>query len=536
MASVNNNGPVVWVTPAKVWLLLIVAAMLLGAIFHSAIQLMVTVWNTRESYSYGYLIPVITGFMIWQKKDFLREARFMGSWGGVVVTLLGLVLFVLGTLSTATTLVQYSLIIVIIGVAISMMGWDAAKRILVPLLFLVFMVPWPSFILNNLSEQLKLLSSALGVDVIRLLGIPVFLGGNVIDLGEMKLQVATACSGLRYLFPLMSLAFISAYLFKASLWKRAIVFLSSIPLTIVMNSLRIGVIGILVHYWGITQAQGFLHAFEGWSVFMLCFGIIIGEIWILARTGDDRQTLQQAFGLELPAPVPENAERRRRGIPKQAGTAVGVLMAAAIGSHFLIVRPEIHPKRATFATFPMTIGDWRGQRGHIAEIYLNELKLTDYIIANYTQNNRRFVNFYAAYYASQKTGDAIHSPHSCIPGGGWKIETIARYRLKGVMVDGVPLVVDRLVIEKGGNKELVYYWFQEQGRVLTSEYLAKWYLFWDALTRDRTDGALVRLITPISANGNTTAADARLTDFAKAMTAVLGKYVPGYSRLIEMPK
>ena len=526
MNSVNTHRPVVWIMPVTAWLLLIIAIAGLGAIFGSGIRLMIHVWNTRESMNYGYLIPVVTAFMIWQRKDLLEQTPFTGSWAGVLVVFAGMVCFYLGTLSTATTLIQYALVIAIIGMAVALMGLNAARIILVPLLFLIFMVPLPSYILNNLSLRLQLISSALGVDVIRLFSIPVFLGGNVIDLGGMQLQVATACSGLRYLFPLMSLAFISAYLFKASFWKRAIIFLSSIPLTVFMNSLRIGMIGILVNYWGLAQAQGFLHAFEGWSVFMLCFGIIIGEMWILVRVGGDQQTLRQTFGFAPSLPAPENAEIHRRRVPKQAVIAVCVLGAAAIGSPFFVARPEIHPKRDTFATFPMTLDHWRGQRSTIAEIYLNQLKLTDYIMANYTRNGRNFVNFYVAYYASQKAGSSAHSPHSCIPGGGWKIKSIGRYRVKGVRVYGLPLTVDRLVIEKEGHKVLVYYWFQEQGRVVTNEYLAKWYLFWDALTRDRTDGALVRLTAPIPAGGSTAEADRDLTDFSKAATGVLNRYVP----------
>lgn len=104
--------------------------------------------------------------------------------------------------------------------------------------------------------------------------IPVFLEGNIIDLGVYQLQVVEACSGLRYLFPLMSLGFIAAYFYQAAFWKRAIVFLMTIPITILMNSFRIGVIGVMVDNWGISMAEGFLHDFEGWIIFMACAAIL----------------------------------------------------------------------------------------------------------------------------------------------------------------------------------------------------------------------------------------------------------------------
>ena len=102
----------------------------------------------------------------------------------------------------------------------------------------------------------------------RLFGVSVYLEGNVIDLGVYKLQVAEACDGLRYLFPLMTIGFLIAYFFKATFWKRALLFLSSIPITILMNSFRVGTIGVMVEHWGVRMAEGFLHEFQGWMVFM----------------------------------------------------------------------------------------------------------------------------------------------------------------------------------------------------------------------------------------------------------------------------
>ena len=127
------------------------------------------------------------------------------------------------------------------------------------------MIPLPEFVLANLSTRLQLLSSQLGVAFIRLFDISVFVEGNVIDLGGYKLQVAEACSGLRYLFPLMTLGFLMACFYKGARWKRVVLFLSSIPITVLMNSIRIGIIGVTVERWGIRMAEGFLHDFRaGW--------------------------------------------------------------------------------------------------------------------------------------------------------------------------------------------------------------------------------------------------------------------------------
>jgi exosortase D (VPLPA-CTERM-specific) len=526
MSSVTENEQTVWAASPKMWLLTIVLAALLGLTFYVGIREMVLVWNTSEEFSYGYMIPFITLFLVWQKKHILEKTEFTGSWAGVLVVLVGLVFFFLGSLSTIKTIIQYSLVMVVVGLAISLTGWRAAKPILIPLLFLLFMIPLPSFFLNNLSSQLQLISSSLGVEITRLFGISVHLEGNVVDLGAMKLQVVDACSGLRYLFPLMSLSFICAYIYVGAFWKRAIIFISSIPITVFMNSFRIGVIGVLVEYGGTAQAQGFLHDFEGWAIFMACFGIILIEMWILARIGGEKRALIDVFNLNFPDPTPPNAKILRRQLPVQTLVSGALVAVTAASSYFISTRSEIEPQRADFASFPLEIDGWHGKRDVIEGIILNELELDDYLLADFSKDKVGLINFYVAYYASQRAGESAHSPRSCIPGGGWRIQSISPYVVRGAMVNGVPLTVNRLVIQKGDAKQLVYYWFQQRGRIITNEYLVKWYLFWDALTKNRTDGALVRLVTYIPPNGDIESADARLTTFTHKAVGSLKAYIP----------
>jgi len=256
-------------------------------LFRDGLQYMTERWDTEE-YSHGSLIPIITVFLIWQQKDALEAAlradrARSGSWFGFALVLAGLCLGLLGELSTVYLVIQYAFLTVIYGMALVLVGWRGIRLIWAPLLYLIFMVPLPDFFYVNLSAQLQLISSQLGVAVIRLFGVSVFLEGNVIDLGVYKLQVVEACSGLRYLFPLMSFGYLCAYLYHGPVWHRAVLFLSTIPITIFMNSLRIGVIGIMVDRWGIEQAEGALHLFEGWVVFMACVAILFVEILIFAR-------------------------------------------------------------------------------------------------------------------------------------------------------------------------------------------------------------------------------------------------------------
>lgn len=527
MTIPENRPSIVWKESIAFWAGLSVVAALMGFVFYDGLEWMVTMWNRKEEYSHGFLIPAITLFLIWQRKDRLERIPFDGSWAGFAMVLFGVAIFILGELSTLYIIVQYSFIVALIGLVFAVAGPRGMREIWIPLAFLIFMIPLPPFIYQELSAQLQLLSSELGVAFIRLFNISVYLEGNVIDLGSYKLQVVEACSGLRYLFPLASLAFISAYFFKAAFWKRFLIFISSIPITILMNSFRIGVIGILVEYWGIEAAEGFLHDFEGWVIFLACTAILVLEMWLLTRIGESGRPLREIFGLDFPEPTPKDASVRFRPLPRPVWAVAAVLTATALFVLSLDQRVEVAPARKALVDFPMNIESWHGKPGRLESIYIDALKFDDYIIADFVDpDNKRKINFYVAYYASQRKGESAHSPRTCIPGGGWQIKKLDQIPIEGLTSGGKPFMVNRVVIKKGEYTQLVYYWFQQRGRNITNEYLVKWYLFWDALTRNRTDGALVRLMVFISPGEDLAQAERMLDGFTRLVIPPLQEYVP----------
>ena len=520
------------------WATIIVALAAIAFTFRDGLSYMVGDWDNEE-YSHGFLIPIIAAFLIWRKKDELAAvgafvprghgAALRGRWAGTVLISLGVLAALLGEFSTIVTLIQIGFIIVLIGIGLTLTGWRGFAIIAAPMVYLGFMVPLPDFLYVGLSGHLQLISSNIGVAVIRLFNIAVYLEGNVIDLGVYKLQVVEACSGLRYLFPLMSFGYLCAYLYQGAVWHRAVLFLSTIPITILMNSIRIGLIGVLVEFWGIEQAEGFLHLFEGWVIFMACVAILFIEVWIFARFGRPRRPLAAALQLDLPKFEWGGKPRRRlAGATTRAWyTSVTIFVLAAICTVALANRDDLVPKRVPLVAFPLVFGEWTGQRKRLEPQVATALRLDDYILADYAGPDGVRVNFYVAYYDSQRKGGAVHSPRSCIPGGGWEIETISKRRIAGVTrADQGPLFVNRVVIAKGRVRQVVYYWFAQRGRDMTNEYAVKWYLFWDGLTRSRTDGALVRMVSPTRPGESVAAADARLGALLRKMYPVINRYIP----------
>jgi exosortase D (VPLPA-CTERM-specific) len=521
-----STDEVVWKFSFQSWALIIVAVLVTAAMFRAGLAEMAMNWESEE-YSHGYMIPLLAIFLLWQRKDELERLPFVGSWAGVGLVLVGILLYVLGSLSAVIDIVSYGFVITLFGLALSLAGTQAYRYMAMPLLILVFMIPVPGFLFETMSNQLQLLSSQIGVAVIRAFGISVFLEGNVIDLGSYKLQVVEACSGLRYLFPLMTLGFIAAYFFKVAFWKRLVVFLSTIPITVLMNSIRIGIIGVTVEYWGVEMAEGFLHDFEGWVIFMTCTAVLVAEMWLLAKIGRDPRPLLEVFGLVLPEKTPADIERKERRPTRHFLASLAILVIAGAAFELMPERQDVIPERRTFTGFPEQIGEWTGKSGRMEQIFVSALNFDDYLMADYhTADGEEFINLYIGYYATQRADKVPHSPKACIPGGGWAIRKMSQLTIDDVTIGGLPLSVNRLQIEKGEYKQIVYYWFQQRGRVVTNEYMVKLYLLWDSITRRRTDGALVRLIAFVQPGQEVEDVDARLQRFASHLSGLLTEYIP----------
>jgi exosortase D (VPLPA-CTERM-specific) len=522
--KIDQSSSIGWTRSREAFLLALVSISVIASIvvFSESLLELVRRWSTQEEYGHGFLIPLIVAWLLWARRDALVASLGRPSWSGAVVILLAAIIHVVGKLSALYVLSQVSFVVVLMGIALGLGGYSLLKVTFIPLVFLLFAIPLPYFVDAVLSYRLQLISSQLGADFIRLLQIPVYLEGNVIDLGVYKLQVVEACSGLRYLYPLMSLGFLAAYLFQAPLWQRAFVFLSTIPITILMNSLRIGIVGVLVDHWGPQDADGFLHMFEGWIIFLACAGVLVAEMTLLARFTSGKSFLASFY-----APRVEIDSAPGQKTFNQAPLVVCFVLLAAAGlvTYFVSSRHEVLPDRNLFATFPSVLGEWHGRTSALDVDVERALGLSDYIYSDYTKNDKRYVNLYVAYYASQRNGLSPHSPSVCIPGNGWQILDLQRITYSNDD-SSVSLPLNRVVVARGQEKQLVYYWFEERGMKIANEYTSKLYLLRDAMFRNRTDGALVRLTTPIFPGERESDADKRLQGFTQTLVPNLVGYLP----------
>lgn len=512
----------------------LIAIGLLSVAYRESLAFLFQVWTTDENYGYGPLIPFISGYLVWSQRDRLFEtARQGGSWWGLLLILGGIGLFIIGEAAALFFLVHLSLWSVLIGSSIMVIGIRGVRSIAFPLLYLLFAFPLPTFLHGDLSTQLQLLSSALGVGCLKLIGVMAYRDGNVIDLGPIQLQVVEACSGIRFLFPLLALASLCAYLYREKWWKRVVVCLSSVPIAIVLNGLRIAAIGVLVELRGPEAANGFAHLFEGWVFFVVALSLLIWIMRLLAGKSSAGVRRSWAELLILPTSVRSADPGERvssettfpRVLSPKTLCICGILGLLAIGSTVDASRGDATLARQPLVDFPLQLENWRGEPLAMEKQYLDALKLDDYVLANYQAGALPPVNFYVAYYSAPIKGRSAHSPKTCIPGDGWEISSFETVTIQSGMGDQ-PLPVNRVLIQKGDHRQIVYYWFKQRDRLLTDEYLVKFFYFWDSLTRGRTDGALVRLVSSIMPQDSEAGVDRRLEEIARLVSPRLSQFVP----------
>jgi exosortase D (VPLPA-CTERM-specific) len=508
------------------WLL--VATVAAAIYFREGLDALLAAWSTPE-YSHGPIIPLLSAFM------FLHELKAepihrgpANRWPGVILLLVSVLLGALGKFSQISDVVAYATILWVGAMLLISFGWAQGRRFWVPVLHLVFMLPLPGVLYFKLSAFLQGVSSELGVWFLNLLHVPVFLDGNIIDLGILKMHVAEACSGLRYLFPIMSFSYVFATLYKGPWWHKAVLLLAAAPITVVMNSVRIAIAGWLVQYLGESHLEGFQHFFEGWVIFMASVIILFLLAWVMLKLQDSRMSLSEALDLDFTGLWPQV---KRLGLVQASwGMVAGALiLVAAAGAWEL--RPVPVPKvieRTPFALFPRQLGDWRGQTmPRLSDAISQALGANDYYGVSFTRKpTEPSVEFFSAYYKDQ-TKDGIHSPEICLPGAGWEIASLQRVDVGPEVGLDSPYRLNRAVIQKGEARMLVYYWFEQHGRHVAWDFEAKLLLLWDGFTIQRTDGALVRLTTMILPDETDAQAEARLRSAFVDVIKVLPEYVPG---------
>jgi len=265
------------------WLTLAMIALGFAAVYWQVFAKLVHDWYNDDNYSHGFLIIPLAAYLAWERRHKLAEIIPAPSSFGLVVVVGSIVVLLAGILGSELFLQRVSIIGSVIGAVLFLLGWRHLRALSFPVAMLLLMIPIPAIIFNQIAFPLQLLASRFGETAMGIADVPVLREGNVLILANTTLEVAEACSGIRSLVSLVTLAIVLGYFADRRFWVRALVTLSSVPVAVVTNGFRVAGTGIAAHRFGAEAAQGFFHEFSGWIVFVAAFAIMLGIQQLIAR-------------------------------------------------------------------------------------------------------------------------------------------------------------------------------------------------------------------------------------------------------------
>ncbi len=269
--------------------------LLIAWLYHSILGRLFLQWvgPARDpNFEHGIFVPFFALFVLWQDRKRLRAIAPAPSWTGLALLAVGLLMLILGELGAENFLSRTSLLVLLAGLVILFQGWTFFRAVLFPWAVLLLMIPIPALILQQVTFPLQMLAAKLATALLQLVQVPVLREGNVIVLASMPLDVAEACSGIRSLLTLVTLAIIYGYLMETRNWMRVVLAVSAVPIAVVANSFRIFGTGLLVQYWDPDKAEGFFHSFSGWLIFVVALVLLFALHRALSNIFVDKRVVE----------------------------------------------------------------------------------------------------------------------------------------------------------------------------------------------------------------------------------------------------
>ena len=277
------------------WVALALLAASFGAVYGQVLVRLAYDWWHDDNYSHGFLIPPLALYLAWDRRDRLSAAIVKPALSGLAVVLAGLAVLVAGRLGAELFITRVSVIGTLAGIILFLWGWRRLRVLIFPLAVLLLMIPIPAIVFNEITFPLQLWASRFGEATLTAAGIPVLREGNIIVLANTTLEVAEACSGIRSLVSLLTLGIMLGYFFERRQVARVLLAICTVPVAVIANASRVAATGIAAHYYGPAAAEGVLHTFSGWLVFIVAFCLLFG--------------LQRGFHILFPSPhLPAIAE------------------------------------------------------------------------------------------------------------------------------------------------------------------------------------------------------------------------------------
>ena len=529
----------------KLWQPILTAAVLFF-LYAAVLNKLAADWWTDDNYSHGLLVPFVIGYIIWLEFDKLKAACRTSAFlpGGILISL-ALLLLLGGTLGAELFTQRISLVLMLAGIIIYFWGAQLLKLLIVPFALLLLAIPIPQIIFNKIAFPLQIWASQMAVWGIRLFEVASVRKGNVIEILPrgatqiVALEVVEACSGIRSLMTLITLALIlscftrektggaTPFWRNQNVWRSLVLMLSAFPIAILTNAARVTATGVLTYYYGKKATESVWHELSGWLVYVVALILLLTINFVLKKfkIQDSGFKIQDSA---IEDQKPKTGDREPKTKNQKPKTPAFVLLAALlVGGVFInwfAGRDEVAVGRKMLAEAPAQLGQWRQKGNDIQFDKQTEsvLRASDYVMREYALPDGRLANLYVGFYASQRAGATYHSPQNCLPGAGWEMKQPDVIEIKTPA--GKTFKANRFVVENGVYREILIYWYQGRGRAVAGEYRDKIYTVWDSIMRRRSDGAMVRVMTGIGNSETDAVNDA--ADLAAQTADQLSEFVP----------
>ena len=491
-------------------------------------------WWSDENYSHGLLVPFVIALIVWKEWPTLSTIpKRPANWLGVATVAIAFVMLLAGTLGAELFSQRISLVLMIAGVLIYFWGTKILNLLAVPFVLLLLAIPIPQILFNRIALPLQMWASQMAVWGIRLFEVPTLRKGNVIDIlpggstQTISLEVVEACSGIRSLMTLVTLSLILAYFTRRDenggiasfsvrdLLRAIVLMIAAVPIAVITNAARVTATGVSTYYYGKQATESTAHEMSGWLVYVVALALLIGVNFALRGVFGGKTTSE----IQIPDTEMPSVNRSVSAWPLIAAIFVG-----GIAINLFLTLGEAKVNHRPLTELSTKLGGWqqKGDEIKFGPEVENVLKASDYTMREYSQPDGRIANLYVGYYDSQRSGATYHSPQNCLPGAGWILDDPQLIEIAGS--NGGKFLANRYIIKNGIYREVMIYWYQGRGRTEASEYSDKLNTIWDSVTRRRSDGAMVRVMTSVGSDEKSAISAA--TDLSSRLAQELSPFVP----------
>ena len=491
---------------------LALAGLLFVLIYYPTFITLVEYWGTNDTYSYGFLVPVISGYLVWMSRDQLRRVpRIPNLSLGTAVLGGGLAMLLAGRLSHTNLIDELSLIVTLCGATLLIFGTRMLRSLAFPMAYLLAMIPFWDFITNRLHPFFQLYSAAFGVAALRLFGVPVLLrNGIFIELPNITLEVADVCSGVNNLIAVLCIGVPLTYSFVKGWGRRLVIVASAVLIALLSNGIRVAMVSLFA-YHGIAGENGDIH-----GPFSLLRTVAISGVgflvlfWLISRFAENGST----FACSAPsqdtnvAPGPAPTSRR-------AALIVTTVLALFFGFDRWHVVSAV-PLRASLVAFPTTIGHWQSGSGGSFSGDLTSVDFDDTLSRNYTDPDGTELNLSLGYFENQRQGRELvgHGVRSVLSGHHTVYKTTAGHRVKDFLRT------------TGPDTFHVTYWYTLDGQIASEDFMAKLFTAWDSLAHGRSNGAVLVVKMKVPERESIEHARLRVRDFVDGLAFATLDYLP----------